>query len=115
MGFSNKFLVAGAAVCALAATPIAVAAVGPTAAATPTHPTLGKSVEMTVKGMKAGEKIKAAELAPSGQKRTLYPAKRVNATGTIIVTVKAQVKGKHTWTFTGRSSRKTAKTSYVVK
>jgi hypothetical protein len=115
MGISNKFLVAGAAACAVAATPIAVAAVGATATATPTHPKVGKSVEMTVKGMKAGEKIKAAELAPFGQKRTLYPAKRVNATGMIVVTVKAEVKGKHTWTFTGRDSRKTAKTSYVVK
>jgi NAD(P)-dependent dehydrogenase (short-subunit alcohol dehydrogenase family) len=115
MGSSNKFLVAGAAACALAATPIAVAAVGPTATTTPTHPKLGASVAMTLKGMKAGEKIKAAELAPFGQKRTLYPAKRVNAAGTIVVTVKAQVKGKHTWTFTGRTSRKTVKTSYVVK
>jgi hypothetical protein len=115
MGITNKFLVAGAAACALAATPIAVAAVGATATTTPTHPKAGKSVQMTVKGMKAGEKIKAAELAPFGQKRTLYPKKRANATGTIIVTVTAEVKGKHTWTFTGRSSRRTAKTSYVVK
>ena len=115
MGISSKFLITGAAACALAATPVAVAAVGTTATATPTHPKVGKAVEMTIKGMKAGEKIKAAELAPFGQKRTLYPAKRVNAGGTIVVTVKAQVKGKHTWTFTGRTSRKTAKTSYVVK
>jgi hypothetical protein len=111
----SKYLVAGAAACALTAAPIALAAGGATATATPTHPKVNKPVEMTVRGMKAGEKIKAAELAPLGQKRTLYPAKRVNAAGTIIVTVKAQVKGKHTWTFTGRTSHKTAKTSYVVK
>jgi hypothetical protein len=115
MRISNKFLVAGAAACTLAATPGAIAAVAATATATPTHPKLNTSVAMTIKGMKAGEKIKAAELAPFGQKRTLYPAKRVNAAGTIVVTVKAQVKGKHTWTFTGRTSRRTAKTSYVVK
>ena len=115
MGITKKFLVTGAAACALAATPVAVAAVGATATATPTHPKVGKSVEMTIKGMKAGEKIKASELAPFGQTRTLYPAKRVNATGTIIVTVKAQVKGKHTWTFKGRTSRRTAKTYYVVR
>jgi hypothetical protein len=112
---SSKFLITGAAVCALAATPIALASGGATATAVPTHPKVGKSVEMTVKGMKAGEKIKASELAPFAQTRTLYPAKRVNASGTIIVTVKAQVKGKHTWTFKGRTSRRTAKTYYVVR
>jgi ribosomal protein L22 len=114
MGIS-KFLISGAAACALAATPIALAAGGATATATPTNPKVGKAVAMTVRGMKVNEKIKAAELAPFGQKRTLYPTKRVNATGTIVVTVKAQVKGKHTWTFTGRTSRRTAKTSYVVR
>jgi hypothetical protein len=114
MLISNKLLAAGAALCALATTPIALAA-GATATATPTHPKAGKPVEMLVKGMKAGEKIKASELAPLGQKRTLYPAKRVNASGVIVVTVTAQVKGKHTWTFTGRSSRRTAKASYTVK
>jgi hypothetical protein len=114
MGIS-KFLVVGAAACALAATPVALAAGGATASATPTHPKEGKPVAMTVKGMKANEKLKAVEVAPFGYKRTLYPRKRANATGTIIVTVTAQVKGKHTWTFTGRSSRRTAKASYVVK
>jgi hypothetical protein len=65
--------------------------------------------------MKAGEKVKAGESAPVGQTRTLYPGKRVNATGVVLVRVKAQVKGKHTWTFTGRTSHRTAKTSYYVK
>jgi hypothetical protein len=111
---SNKFLAAGVAVCAVATAPIALAA-GATATTTPTHPKAGKPVEMTVKGMKAGEKIKASELAPLGQKRTLYPTKRVNASGVIVMTVTAQVKGKHTWTFTGRSSHRSAKASYVVR
>jgi hypothetical protein len=114
MLISNKFVAAAAALCALATTPIALAA-GATATATPTHPKAGKAVEMLVKGMKAGEKIKASELAPLGQKRTLYPAKRVNAGGVILVTVTAQVSGKHTWTFTGRSSHRSAKASYTVK
>jgi hypothetical protein len=114
MVMSNKFLAAGAAVCALATAPIALAA-GVTATATPTHPKTGKPVQLTVKGMKAGEKIKASELAPQGQKRTVYPAKRVNASGVIVMTVTAEVKGKHTWTFTGRSSRRTVKASYIVK
>jgi hypothetical protein len=114
MLISYKCLAAGAALCALATAPIALAA-GATATVTPSHPKAGKSVAMTVKGMKAGEKIKAAELAPLGQKRTLYPGKRVNASGVIVVTVTAQVKGKHTWTFTGRSSHRSAKVSYVVK
>jgi hypothetical protein len=65
--------------------------------------------------LNAGEKIKASELAPLAQKRTLYPAKRVNASGVIVMTVTAEVKGKHVWTFTGRSSRRTAKASYTVK
>jgi hypothetical protein len=98
----------------VATAPIALAA-GAGATATPTHAKLGKPVALTVKGMKAGEKIKASELAPNGQKRTLYPAKRVNAGGTIVMTVTAELKGKHVWTFTGRSSRRTAKASYTVK
>jgi hypothetical protein len=116
MGISYKFLAAGAAVCAVATAPIALAAgAAATATATPTHPKAGKPVELTIKGMNAGEKIKASELAPLAQKRTLYPAKRVNATGVIVMTVTAEVKGKHVWTFTGRSSRRTAKASYTVK
>jgi hypothetical protein len=114
MVISTKFLATGAALSALAITPIALAA-GATATATPSHPKAGKPVAMMIKGMKPGEKIKAAELAPLGQKRTLYPAKRVNASGVIVMTVTAQVTGKHTWTFTGRSSHRSAKVSYTVK
>jgi hypothetical protein len=113
MRFSSKFLAAGAAVCALAATPIALAASGATATATPKTVKLNRSVEMLVKGMKPDEKVKAVEAAPFGQKRTLYP--RAGHGGSLIVKVKAQIKGKHTWTFTGRSSHRSAKTSYTVK
>ncbi len=111
---SHKFLAAAAAVCVLGATPIALAAGGATATVSPARVKEGKSVELMVKGMKAKERVKAVEVAPFGQRRpALYP--RAGSTGTLIVTVKAQIKGKHTWTFTGRQSHKTAKTSYVVR
>jgi hypothetical protein len=114
MGISHKFVAAVAAVCALAATPVALGAGGATATATPKTVKAGKSVELLVKGMKANEKIKAVHRSPNGQTNTYFPARRVNAAGTFVVTVKAQLKGKHTWTFTGRTSKRTAKTSYTV-
>ena len=115
MGINYKFVAAVAAICALAITPVAIAA-GASATATPSHPKVGKTVELRVTGMKAGEKVKAHELiADGGQTRTLYPKQRASTAGVIVVSVRAQIKGKHTWTFTGRTSRKTAKTSYVVK
>jgi hypothetical protein len=111
----KKFLALAAIVCALAIAPVALGA-GATATATPTHPKVGKSVELKVTGLKPGERVKASELIADGlQKRTLYPKQRASAGGVIIVTVKAQVKGKHTWTFTGRQSHRKAKTFYVVR
>ena len=112
---SNKFLALGGAVCALAIAPIAYSATGATATPSVSHVKVGHYVDITVKGMKPGEKVKAVETIPAiGQKRApLYP--KAGHTGTLIVHVKAQIKGKHVWTFTGRSSRRTAKTSYVVK
>jgi hypothetical protein len=102
-------------VCALAIAPVAIGA-GASATATPSHPKVGKQVELKVSGLKAGEKVKARELiADGGQTRTLFPKQRASTSGVIVVTVKAQVKGKHTWTFTGRTSRRTAKTFYVVR
>jgi hypothetical protein len=72
-------------------------------------------VELRVTGLKPGERVKAVELiADGGQKTTYYPKQRAGSTGLLVVTVKAQVRGRHTWTFTGRTSRRTAKTSYVV-
>jgi hypothetical protein len=110
---THKFLAAAAAVCVLGVTPVALGAGGATATATPSRVKEGKSVEMLVKGMKPNERVKAVEAAPFGQKRTLYP--RAGSGGTLIVKVKAQIKGKHTWTFTGRRSHRSAKTSYIVR
>jgi len=116
MGITNRFFALIVVACALAITPIAIAA-GATATATPSHPKVGKSVELKVTGLKPGERMKAHELiADGGQTRTLYPKQRASASGgVIIVTVKAQIKGKHTWTFTGRQSHRKAKTFYVVR
>jgi hypothetical protein len=111
---SKKFPALAALLCALVMVPVAIAATA-TATSTPGHPKLGKSVELKVTGLKAGEKVKAVELiADGGQTTTYYPKQRASSTGIIVVTVKAQVRGKHTWTFSGRTSHRTAKTSYVV-
>jgi hypothetical protein len=115
MGISNKFFALIALVCALAIAPVAMGA-GAAATATPTHPKVGKSVELKVTGLKPGERMKAHELiADGGQTRTLYPRQRASSGGVIIVSVKAQIKGRHTWSFTGRQSHRKAKTFYVVK
>jgi hypothetical protein len=111
MGISNKFVAGLAAICALAVAPVALGS-GVTITTTPSHAKVGKTVEMLVKGMKADEKVKAVEVSPNGQKRTLYP--RAGHAGTMIVKVKAQLKGKHVWTFTGRTSHRSGKTHYVV-
>lgn len=110
---ARKFLLAAAFSLALGATPIALGAGGATAKSTPKSAKAGKTIEMLVEGMKPNEKVKATEQAPFGQTRTLYP--RAGKGGALLVRVKAQVKGRHTWTFTGRSSHRTAKTSYYVK
>ena len=115
MGISNKFLALVALVCALAIAPVALGA-GASATATPKNPKVGKSVELKVTGLKPGERMKAHELiADGGQTRTLFPKQRASAGGVIIVTVKAEVKGRHTWTFTGRQSHRKAKTYYIVR
>ena len=114
MPINVKFPAAAVVVLALAATPVALAG-GATATTTPTLAKVGATVQMLVKGMKPAEKVKAKEVAPNGQTRTIYPTRRVNASGVLLVTLKAQVKGKHTWTFTGRTSHRSAKTAYYVK
>jgi hypothetical protein len=115
MVISKKFLALAAAVCALALVPVAFAA-GLTITTTPSHPKAGKNVQMKVSGLKPNEKVKAVELIADGQQKTTYfPKQRASAGGVFINSVKAQIKGKHTWTYTGRTSRRTAKTSYVVK
>jgi hypothetical protein len=115
MGISKKFLALCAMVCALALVPVAFAA-GLTITTTPSHPKTGAKVQMKVSGLKPNEKIKAVEVIADGSQRTTYfPRQRASTGGVFINTVKAQIKGKHTWTYTGRTSRRTGKTSYVVK
>jgi hypothetical protein len=117
METTYKFLAVLAAVCALAIAPVALGASGATATATPSHVKAGKAVQLKISGLRAGERIKATEVIPAAgdQKRTLFPKQRASTTGVILVTVKAQVKGRHNWTFVGRSSHRKASTHYVVK
>ena len=105
-----------AALCVLAATATAALAAGLTVKTTPTRPKTGQAVEMLVRGLKPGERVKARELIADGQQtRTLYPRRRANGNGVLLVTVRAQVRGRHTWTFTGRQSRRTGRTYYIVR
>lgn len=116
MQMTNKFLALAAAVCALAIVPIAVAAGGLTIKTTPTHPRLHQKVEMRVSGLKPGEKVKAVlVLASNGQKATYYPKQKASSTGVFINTVKPTVKGRNTWTYTGRTSHRRGSTHFVVK
>ena len=115
MGISTKYLAVAASMTALVAAPVALATGGAKATATPTHQKVGKSVQLKVTGLKPSERVKAVELiVQSGQKRTLFPTQRASAGGVIIVTVRAQAKGRHQWTFTGRQSHRKATTNYVV-
>jgi hypothetical protein len=115
MQISKKFLALAAAACALALVPVAFAA-GLTITTTPSHQKSGKLVQMKVAGLKPNEKVKAVELISDGQQKTTYfPKQRASAGGVFVNSVKAQVKGKHTWTYTGRTSRRKGSTSYVVK
>src|SRR4051795_3332382 len=117
MGFTNKLFAVIAVLCAMAIAPVALAASGATATATPNHPKVGKAVELRINGLKPNERIKATEVIPAAgdQKRTLFPRQRASSGGVIIVSVKAQGKGRHNWTFVGRQSHKKASTHYVVK
>jgi hypothetical protein len=117
MGISKKlkFFALVVVVGALAITPIALAA-GLTVKTTPTHPKKGQMVKMTVSGLKPGEKVKAVlVLTASGQKNTYFPKQKASSGGAFINTVRAQVKGKNVWTYTGRTSHRHGSTSYVVR
>jgi hypothetical protein len=115
MGISKKFVALTAAVCVLALVPVALAA-GLTIKTTPAHPKKGQMVSMKVSGLKPGEKVKAVlVLAESGQKATYFPKQRASTAGVFINTVRAQVRGKNTWTYTGRTSRRHGTTSYTVR
>ena len=107
-----KLLLVLAVTGAIIVTPVALAA---TATHDPARPKAGQMVRITVKGMRGGEKVKAVELLPFGQKRTIYPKKATSSSGVIIIDVKAQIKGTHKWTITGRTSKRVAKTSYYVR
>lgn len=114
---TKKLLALIVAVFALAVVPLAGAAAGLKITTTPSHQKVGKLVEMRVAGLKPGEKLKVTEVIPSagGQKRTLYPRQRASASGVFINTVKAQVKGRHNWTYQGRTSHRKGSTYYVVR
>jgi hypothetical protein len=109
---SHRLLAVGTTVAALAVTPIAAGQSGTSVTTTPKRAKEGKTVEMLVRGMRPNERVKAVESAPFGQKRTLYP--RAGRSGSLLVRVRAQIKGKHSWTFTGRRSKRKASTSYRV-
>jgi hypothetical protein len=110
-----KFPAVTATALALAATPVALAGGGATVKTTPTRASTGQTIEMLVKGMKPGEKVKGKESAPFGQTRTIYAKRPANHAGAIIFSVRAQVHGTHKWVFTGRSSHRTASTKYYVR
>src|SRR3954453_13890447 len=116
MGISNKlkFFALVVVVGALAITPIALAA-GLTVKTTPTHPKKGQMVQMKVSGLKAGEKVKAVLTLASGQKAAYFPKQKASSGGVFINTVRATVKGKNPWSYTGGRSHKTGSTSYSVK
>jgi hypothetical protein len=116
MRISKKFLALMAATCALAIAPIALAA-GLKITVTPAHPKKGHMVEMKVSGLKAGEKVKAVLTLPDagGQRETYYPKQKASAAGVFINTVRAQVKGRNTWTYTGRTSHRKGSVTYRVR
>src|ERR1043166_4279057 len=103
MQLTPKFLVAALLMLALAV-PVALASGGASASATPSRASVGKTIQILVKGMKPSERIKAVEKLPFGQTRTLRY--RAGHTGALLLKIKAQVRGKHVWTFTGRSSHR---------
>lgn len=116
MKLSNKFVALAAAVCVLALVPVALAA-GLTVKTTPAHPKKGQMVKMTVSGLKPGEKVKAVLTLPDagGQKATYFPKQKASSGGVFVNTVRASVKGKNVWTYTGRTSHRKGNTSYRVR
>jgi hypothetical protein len=113
---SKKFLALMVVVAALAIVPIALAA-GLTIKTTPAHPKKGQMVTMKVSGLKPGEKVKAVLVLPDngGQKATYFPKQKASSGGVFINTVRAQVKGKNVWTYTGRTSHRKGSTTYRVR
>ena len=115
MGISYKFLAVLAAVCALTVTSVAFAA-GLTVKTTPSKPKLHQKVEMRVSGLKPGERVKAVlTIVSSGQKNAYFPKQRASSSGLVINTVVTQVKGKQTWSYTGRQSHRKGSTTFTVR
>ena len=113
MPFKLKFPVAVVAALVLAVAVAPAIASGLTIKTTPTRAKVGSKVKMLVTGLKANERVKGVEKLPFGQTRTTHF--RAGHSGGLLVTVTAQVKGKHVWTFTGQSSRRSGTTRYYVK
>jgi hypothetical protein len=98
---------------ALAIAPSVSAAGGASATVTPNRVKAGQTVTMLVKGMQPRERVRAFESGPQG--RTVAYLPKAGGGGVLQVQVKGQVKGKHTWYFTGRSSKRTAHVTYFVR
>jgi hypothetical protein len=114
MRITKNFLAPGAAIAVLAITPVALGSGGAKATATPSHVSQGKQVTVRVTGLKPKERTNETELiVSSGQKRVTHP--RAGSTGIIVEYLKAQVAGRHTLTFVGRTSHRRATTQFVVK
>jgi hypothetical protein len=115
MRVSTKFLAAVAVLSLLALASVALAA-GLTIKTTPAHPKKGQMVDMKVSGLKPGEKVKAVLTLPAtGQKQTYMPKQAASAAGVFVNDVRAQIKGKNVWTYTGRTSHRKGTTSYTVR
>jgi len=113
MPFKMKFPVALIAALVLAVAVAPAIASGLTIKTTPTRAKVGSKVKMLVTGLKANERVKGVEKLPFGQTRTTHF--RAGHSGGLLVTVTAQIKGKHTWTFTGLSSHRSGTTRYYVR
>jgi hypothetical protein len=114
MQVKPKFVALLAFVCALTVTQLAIAAGGLKVVTTPAHPKKGQMVQMKVSGLKPNERVSATLKIPSSGQTNHYTAKAGSA-GVLINAVRAQVKGRNVWTYTGKSSHKTISTSYVVR
>ena len=113
MPFKLKFPVALVAALVLAVAVAPAIASGLTIKTTPTRAQAGAKIKMLVTGLKPNERVKAVEKLPFGQTRNA--SFRAGHSGGLLVTVTAQVKGKHTWTFTGRTSHRSGTTRYYVR
>lgn len=109
----KKFPVALITALVLAVAVAPAIASGLTIKTTPTRAKAGTKVKMLVTGLKANERVKGVEKLPFGQTRTAHF--RAGHSGGLLVTVTAQVKGKHVWTFTGQTSHRSGTTKYYVR